>query len=102
LTRPPPPSTLFPYRRSSDLTLRIWDVSIGAPVTILPGQGLLPFSIDLSRDDTKLVTNSLDSSIRVWDPRTGKLLASLVGHTNGVDRKSTRLNSSHLVISYAV
>src|SRR2546426_6471223 len=29
-------------------------------------------------------------------------LRSLAGQLNGLDRKSTRLNSSHLVISYAV
>src|SRR5688500_19168252 len=29
-------------------------------------------------------------------------LPSLCGHDNGRDRKSTRLNSSHLVMSYAV
>src|SRR5256885_11525572 len=31
-----------------------------------------------------------------------KRLAGLVDHRNTADRKSTRLNSSHLVISYAV
>src|SRR5256885_13261776 len=35
-------------------------------------------------------------------PLAGLHLACLVTHTAAVDRKSTRLNSSHLVISYAV
>src|SRR5256885_13175526 len=38
-------------------------------------------------------------AVRVADP--ANLVRELVG-TNSVDRKSTRLNSSHLVISYAV
>src|ERR1022692_3912229 len=36
---------------------------------------------------------------RVWKPLSLMVLAGL---TQSVDRKSTRLNSSHLVISYAV
>src|SRR5260221_12968007 len=39
-------------------------------------------------------------------PRTGQALSKVVGsdlqHLSGKDRKSTRLNSSHTVISYAV
>src|SRR5439155_9034563 len=60
---PPPRSTLFPSRRSSDLTLLH---TIGV------------------EDTPSLVFNA-----------TGIVLTE-------VDRKSTRLNSSHVAISYAV
>src|ERR1039457_6571508 len=41
--------------------------------------------------------HSYDDLPKVIDPPTG-----FVQNTNDTDRKSTRLNSSHLVISYAV
>src|SRR5256885_9897371 len=84
MIRRPPRSTLFPYTRSSDL-LR-FDLGpgldferrgeLGSPgVCALPAQAGLVLAPDLVRQ-----------------ARNGPLR----------DRKSTRLNSSHLVISYAV
>src|SRR5205807_6623583 len=61
MIRPPPTSTLFPTRRSSDLDQ--------------PRRRLLADTRHLRQEGSILV---------------------------GEDRKSTRLNSSHLVISYAV
>src|SRR5256885_14810462 len=37
-----------------------------------------------------------------WLPDKKILFSEFVGGNSGIDRKSTRLNSSHLVISYAV
>src|SRR2546426_949749 len=46
------------------------------------------------------LTGALKISAPVKKPMAGTLFASAMGTT--LDRKSTRLNSSHLVISYAV
>src|SRR5205814_10488682 len=76
LTRPPPRSTLFPYttlfRSPQASRPRRWHF----PRRALRGRGL-----------------ALRSSRAPAGPR---------GPTVGQDRKSTRLNSSHLGISYAV
>src|SRR5205085_9754600 len=75
LLRRPPRSTLFPTRRSSDLT-RSGKRSAAAAVRIaveMANEGLI----------------SQEEAVRRVEP----------GH---VDRKSTRLNSSHSQISYAV
>src|SRR2546430_13279528 len=69
MIRRPPRSTLFPYRRSSDLT-KIRDVENN-------------FAGDFVQNVAQLA----------W---TGKTDAATL------DRKSTRLNSSHSQISYAV
>src|SRR5438552_12634743 len=80
MSRRPPRSTLFPYttlfRSSPD----------GAT---LAGGG--------ARPDGKGV-------VRVWDAATGAPAWSVDDHAAEVlaDRKSTRLNSSHQIISYAV
>src|SRR5438034_5891225 len=76
MTRTPPRSTLFPTRRSSDLPVRP-DADVEELFAALGGP--LP--------QTGL------------DPQA--VLASLVEDASP-DRKSTRLNSSHTVISYAV
>src|SRR2546430_7975162 len=80
MIRRPPRSTLFPYTRSSDLrTTQLSQELAGAsrsPATILL---IAPFDLILQRRILQL---------------------QKVFHV--VDRKSTRLNSSHSQISYAV
>src|SRR2546426_2557741 len=73
MIRRPPRSTLFPYTSSSDLRM---------PIAILGGP-----RIEIGR------RNALSEAVRLSVCRPPWLIR---------DRKSTRLNSSHLVISYAV
>src|SRR5256885_12548601 len=81
MIRRPPRSTLFPY-------------------TTL-------FRSRRSEERFALAVAGSTDGIWDWDLLTGELFLSeqaqvLHGITPGPDRKSTRLNSSHLVISYAV
>src|SRR2546426_7646506 len=73
MIRRPPRSTLFPYTTSSDLTRAIL-AQRGDLVIVCGGRATLGVDAATAR---------------------GRLLADR-------DRESTRLNSSHLVISYAV
>src|SRR2546429_7136476 len=84
MIRPPPRSTLFPYTtlfRSSDLSL------YQGPTASVPA----------TRADYVRMLERADEGV-------GKILAALdrQGLTRNTDRKSTRLNSSHGYISYAV
>src|SRR5256885_10713255 len=74
MIRRPPRSTLFPTRRSSDLSLEV-------PRRSEPRK-------DFGRQSEVLGTHA---------PTPRKQCNEL----GGTDRKSTRLNSSHLVMSYA-
>src|SRR3712207_7054744 len=76
MIRRPPRSTLFPYT-----TLFRSDVLRGRP-NLLAGLGRAPVELLLHR--------------------VACLLGRLAGRLLGLDRKSTRLNSSHANISYAV
>src|SRR2546426_9263514 len=83
MIRRPPRSTLFPYttlfRSSAGLA-----ALVGFALALVAVPGLATF---------------------VWDTltwQTGSSVGHLTDWSLGVDRKSTRLNSSHLVISYAV
>src|SRR5256885_15820449 len=102
MIRRPPRSTLFPYTtlfrsprtgqagQRGKQAARSWDVR-----ATLEGHAETVWNLVYSPDGTLLATASKDGTVRLWNARTGKPVASL-------DRKSTRLNSSHLVISYAV
>src|SRR2546426_8115315 len=79
MIRRPPRSTLFPTRRSSDLRAR---QGLDGPARA----GLVRPEVDV--DALELRVGAVDAE---------RQLARVLP-----DRKSTRLNSSHLVISYAV
>src|SRR5256885_3223868 len=78
MIRRPPRSTLFPYTTLFRSEISRWQIRFGA------------------------IQNQLALKPGLRRRRSG--LAAMIGlrRANGQDRKSTRLNSSHLVISYAV
>src|SRR5256885_10813164 len=86
MIRRPPRSTLFPYTTLfRSVFLKLYE-KIYAPLTA----GILqPFAADQSVPKEK---------ITALDRRYTAVIQAL----DDLDRKSTRLNSSHLVISYAV
>src|SRR5256885_11027736 len=89
MIRRPPRSTLFPYT-----TLFRSDV-LPRPAGVIR---IHRFS-DPSLDDLHRL-GMVDSPIRAFLHHA--ILAGASPLVSGADRKSTRLNSSHLVISYAV
>src|SRR3989454_9383047 len=84
MIRRPPRSTLFPY---TTLFRSLWNPAAR------PRGGIVVVDITLFRRDILVGPSSAGRTVRVGE---GYRPISLV------DRKSTRLNSSHLVISYAV
>src|SRR3712207_8404831 len=91
MIRRPPRSTLFPTRRSSDLTEIDYLKGLGVDVT--PERLLISDRAQVIMPYHKL----LDGAKEKWRGKND------IGTTGkGIDRKSTRLNSSHANISYAV
>src|SRR3712207_7903763 len=88
MIRRPPRSTLFPYttlfRSARHFRVIVWD---------LPGLGKSKGEISLE---------SFAANLAIIVEHSGADRVGLVGHSIGGDRKSTRLNSSHANISYAV
>src|SRR5205807_9631904 len=98
LYTPPYPRHLhsFPTRRSSDLTVRL-----------SPGPGVSPASRTTAAGDvmSALIVSGLPEWIVTPAPAPVAVIGPLTvmpWPAAVLDRKSTRLNSSHLVISYAV
>src|SRR3712207_7278882 len=87
MIRRPPRSTLFPYT-----TLFRSQVQ-----TTEEGGGIEYFTVQ-NRGTTSV--NLQGFTLRVLDPETAQVTPGAPGVT--IDRKSTRLNSSHANISYAV
>src|SRR5439155_20934093 len=88
----------FPTRRSSDLRMTARSLN-ARPVLVLGGLGFI--GINLTRSLLALgaiVTVLTPSRVRRIDAASA--VVALGGTV--VDRKSTRLNSSHVAISYAV
>src|SRR5207253_10453252 len=91
--RPPPRSTLFPTRRSSDL-----------PAEGRSGQE----AVDARADDPAVLRDRALGALVQLEGRAPSAADAphpdlVAGHRDPAgDRKSTRLNSSHVAISYAV
>lgn len=76
-----------------DQTIKLWDVNINSPQTLEPD--LQPFqilrghcdrilSIAFSPNGQILASGSADRTIKLWNPRTGKLIKTLQGHRSWV------------------
>src|SRR5204863_8799904 len=92
-TPPPPTSTLFPYTTLFRSFIHVW-CRCG-----LHPEHLQQFRLTgcIERPDTEMLLDPLLMLIQRWPTLIQRLQAG-----DGQDRKSTRLNSSHVEISYAV
>src|SRR5207249_10166685 len=95
---PPPPPDLpsFPTRRSSDLASTFPNRKSDSAVACL-----CPISLEsaVASSSSKRALTALPS----WrNTSTKRLSAQFIPSLCPIDRKSTRLNSSHVSISYAV
>src|SRR5207244_10988801 len=92
----------FPTRRSSDLESRLLQEAPGRAATTCPW---LRGSIGWRRNGRMTSSSSWTSPTTFYRPARGCACAADVAdddvHTAEADRKSTRLNSSHQIISYA-
>src|SRR5256885_2791498 len=101
MIRRPPRSTLFPYTplfRSDIDTAQNGPGGVDSFLAIFNAQGQqLTFNNNAAAPGESQAV--FDAYLRYTFPTAGTYY---VGVSNAKDRKSTRLNSSHLVISYAV
>jgi len=78
---------------SYDSSVKVWKITYDANgvamacVCEMTLQGRSRFemtSVAYSPDGTRIVVGSLDTSVKVWDTKTGALTSTLEGHTRGV------------------
>src|SRR5256885_9029785 len=101
MIRPPPRSTLFPYTPLSRSEQHSWQWHRDSPTQLAPH---LPQSPRTSSTSATIPTPPVETGEP--DLRRARIARLVTGagldRALERDRKSTRLNSSHLVISYAV
>src|SRR5258708_39091649 len=102
MIRRPPRSTLFPYttlfRSRADEALA--ELAARQPV---PGVRIVPLAMHVTYwNDLGWEDPFSDEAFTARQQRYGDAYTPQMVVGEGIDRKSTRLNSSHQIISYAV
>src|SRR5256885_8963682 len=90
MIRRPPRSTLFPY------------TTLFRSAAIRDDRKLTPRELENVAVAAEQILKGLEPLFKQQAKATGSKKGAISKHINRIDRKSTRLNSSHLVISYAV
>src|ERR1035438_7947898 len=93
------PDGRFLLTGSQDNSARLWDAATGQQIRTFAGHTNPVTSVAFSADGRFVLTGG-DDTARIWNVATGQQIRSFASDTGDVDRKSTRLNSSHLGISY--
>jgi WD40 repeat protein len=87
-----------PYSHSNN-TIKLWDLSAGGGEIKLPIQDRSNInSLAFSPDGKILAAGTGDSTIKLWDAATGRLLSTLEGHTQSVE-SITFSSDGHLLAS---
>jgi WD40 repeat protein len=73
-----------------------------APDRVLTGHAAAVQCLDFSADGKRLVSGSDDSTVRVWDLKSGETVVSLRGHSNAVRAAVFSPQDSEIVISGAM
>ncbi len=69
---------------STDATLRVWDIAIGASERLIPGATLGAYALAVSPDGLRAAAGCKDGAIREFNLETGALLRELKGHVGYV------------------
>ena len=71
---------------SDDESVRLWDVRMGMQKTMIETTPRLRYiSVVFSPNGAMIVTGSRDHLVQLWDTQTGEHIATLTGHTAGVN-----------------
>jgi len=71
---------------SDDESVRLWDVRTGMQKTMIETTPRLRYiSVVFSPNGAMIVTGSRDHLVQLWDTQTGEHIATLTGHTAGVN-----------------
>jgi WD40 repeat protein len=65
---------------SADMTLKAWDLEIGAAILTLAGHAETVNGVAVVPDGRRAVSASSDRTLKVWDLETGAALLTLAGH----------------------
>ena len=83
-------------------SLRVWSMSSGEEVMILvAGSDEENITVAVTPDGTRVVSCSMDKTVRVWDMHTGETVFFLEGHNGDVEEAAVTPDSSKVVSTSA-
>ncbi|XRB25467.1 EF-hand domain-containing protein [Pseudoscourfieldia marina] len=82
---------------SDDETVRVWDATTGACLSVLDGDSGAVSSASYSADGTRIVSASSDETVRIWDATTGACISVLEGHSENVSSASYSADGTRIV-----
>jgi WD40 repeat protein len=74
----PPEGTMMAAGYCYDSQVTLTDLATGKIVRSLRGHAAPVRSVAWSRDGRRVVSGSMDGTVKIWDPAAGRLLATLV------------------------
>jgi coronin-1B/1C/6 len=80
---------------SSDYTVKFWDIVKGTNQLTLKHSDIIQ-SISFNRDGNTLVTTCRDKKIRIWDPRTNKVVQEAPGHAGAKNSRAVFLSNGRI------
>ena len=81
---------------STDKTALLWKTQLGTPIQKFEGHTRSVETAYFADNDTKVITASLDQTIRLWD-LDGNVLQTFTGHNNEVTSAQTNLAFTQIV-----
>ena len=65
--------------------IRLWDVRTGKQIRTFPGHSHFVSALAFTPDGTRLLSGSMDNTLKIWSVATGKEIKTLAGHSGVVE-----------------
>ena len=77
--------------------MKVWNAQSGKVLQTLKGHNRAVFSAAFSADSKRIVSGSIDNTVKVWNAQSGKILQTLQGHTGAVNSVAFSPDSERIV-----
>ena len=82
---------------SDDKTIKLYDLSTGRVIGILPGHTGYVSSLVFSSDGRQIISGSYDGTIKLWDASTGREIRTLSGHLSYINSVAFSTNGTQIL-----
>ena len=94
------PNGKFLLSGSNDKTARIWNLTTGKQIRILPVDCWKVITVAFSADSRYAITGCNDGSVKIWETETGKLIQSIENPANIARSVSFAKDNSRILAAF--